>query len=103
MELQDSHLRRAHQPRAIPRLEATQAVEAVAALLTEAAFGGGRGPLLFVQRQTLHTTVHLNATQEVVQFYTSNPNTHTEQREALILNVVGLQMTEQLLYLTEAR
>lgn len=56
-----------------------------------------------MQRQTLHATVHLKATQEVVQFYTSNPNTHTEQREALILNVVGLQMTEQLLYLTEAR
>lgn len=57
---QNSHLRRSHQPRAISGFESAQAVDAVSSFLTEAALGGRRSPLLFVQGQTLHAAVHLH-------------------------------------------
>lgn len=60
MEVKNSHLWRSHQPRSISGLESAQAVESISSLLTEAAFGGWRSPLLLVQRQTLHTAVHLH-------------------------------------------
>lgn len=55
----NSHLRRSHHPRSISGLESTQAVDAISSLLTEAAFGGRRSPLLLMQRQTFHAAVHL--------------------------------------------
>lgn len=68
MEVKNSHLWRSHQPRSISGLESAQAVESISSLLTEAAFGGWRSPLLLVQRQTLHTAVHLhNNKSHVVQ------------------------------------
>ena len=60
MEVKNSHLWRSHQPRSISGLESAQAVESISSLLTEAAFGGWRSSLLLVQRQTLHTAVHLH-------------------------------------------
>lgn len=62
MEGRNSHLWRSHQPGSISGLESAQAVDTIPSLLAEAAFGGRRSPLLLVQRQTLHTAVHLHTT-----------------------------------------
>lgn len=60
IEVKNLHLGGTNQPGAISGLEPAQAVDAISSLLTEAAFGWRRSPLLLVQGQTLHTAVHLH-------------------------------------------
>lgn len=62
----DSHLWRSDQPGSIPGLESAQAVHAVSSFLAEAALGGGRSPLLLVERQTLHAAVNLQQHRRTV-------------------------------------
>lgn len=68
MKVENSHLWRSHQPGSISGLESTQAVDTISSLLTEAAFGGRRSPLLLVQRQTLHAAVHLHRTRDIILY-----------------------------------
>lgn len=105
-----SHLWRSHQPAAVSGLEATEAVQPLSPLLAQAALSGRRRPLLLVQRQALHTAVHLGLKerrrdyQAVLWLRLSVLQSACFQANIKHLNAAAVRVWESTcLYLAEAR